>query len=680
VTLVTLLWATCTTLWAIFTPPHRTFAARITIFQPLWLLRAWIGDGNVVEDLRLFLVLHGVYGYLAGLWRPPISSDFAWIDFHDDAFLIYLGIFGLLAACGALAGGIVHRGAQLKPGDRNAHLFEERIDERLLPPLLIPSRTSHSRMFPQRHSFMYSYLFVGIPVGASGKISNMLSVDGSNRGWFHINSDDYLARGSSRQGLGGKLKEYLHTQGVTDRDYAFAYLITAPKFLGYSFNPASFWYVYDSETVLRFIVVEVNNTFGERRMYLLRGHGGTHKDGLLEKADGDKAQSADTFTDTWRKDFHVSPFNSTKGSYSIKAVDPLIAYQHDGQVKIDNTIVLRSSKDSAKLVARVWSDGTPRDATTVTWVQQIRFIAAWWWVGFATFPRIVAEAGKLFFRKKLHVWYRPEVVETSLGRSSTKDEEELESHFRAFLQDAVGHAEKPLCLHYVPADSGGKEVAMYSPGFTYEEAHERTLSIKVLSPAFYSRLVHYAHIKEAFDRECLATEEKNRTISIDSPHLLSALLEAISKSQTHWTGSSQDPRKSIRWSWMRRLRCPAPAQSYVDDKKSNNAGYDISDIRSFRDAELDRFVRHQGEDVAAYQRIVLKLFLAERFAGGIPALVSLFDWVLRATFIFGAMYFSQYCTAIDVLRPKSMDREDVLSSLGVLLLANSVHIWSVLKS
>lgn len=675
-TLLTLLWAFCTTLWTIFTPPHFTFAARIVIFQPAWLIRTVFQDSNVVEDLGLFLVVHGIYGYHAGLWRPPIRDDFSWVDFHDEAFLIYFGIFGLLAACGVLAGGIVHRGTQLSPSDRNAHLFDTRIDEQLLPPLLILSRTSHSRMFPQKHSFVYSYLLVGVPVGASGKVNSILSVDGETRSWFHVNSDDYLARGSNRLGLGGKLKQYLHTQGVTDREYAFAYLVTAPRFLGYSFNPASFWYIYDSETVLQYIIVEVNNTFGERRVYFVKADDSAQKSDKLEsKTRPKEARNTQMFTNTWQKDFHVSPFNSTKGSYSLKAVDPLAAYQHTGEVAIDNTIVLRSSKDSAKIVARVWSDGAPRDATTITLLQRARFIAAWWWVGFVTFPRILVEASKLFFRKRLNVWYRPEVVETSLGRSSTEDEIQLEAFFRAFLQDIVEHAEKPLCLTYQPADSDEEEVTMYSPGFTYEEVHEKTITIKVLSPAFYSRLVHYAHIKEAFDRECLATEEKNRTVAVKSPHLLPLLLEAVSRSRTRWSDSGRSLRQRARWYLVRRLRCPAPAQSYVGSR-SESPDYSISDIRTFREAELDRFITHQAYDVGAYQRIALKLFVAERFAFGIPAVVSLFDWIFRALLLFGAMYYSQYCPSLDVLRSPTLGGEYLMSSAALLLLANAIHARS----
>ena len=168
-TLLILLWALRVLFWSIFTPPHRTFPARVLLFQPLWCVRVYFGDATWVQDLALALSLHMVFNYRIGVWRLPTLDDFKWIDFNDHTFLIYLKIFSLLGGCGVLAGAIVHRGHRLKAIGRTDYLFEQSIDEELLPPLLITSRTTHSRIFPQKHAFSYSYLFVGIPVGSRVK-------------------------------------------------------------------------------------------------------------------------------------------------------------------------------------------------------------------------------------------------------------------------------------------------------------------------------------------------------------------------------------------------------------------------------------------------------------------------------------------------------------------------------
>jgi DUF1365 family protein len=207
-------------------------------------------------------------------------------------------------------------------------------------------------------------------------------------------------------------------------------LITAPRFLGYAFNPVSFWYIYTADDVLTMMILEVNNTFGERRMYLL------HAQNLDEKFEYGSAPALITennshikvtydeppdgkFRQSWTKDFHVSPFNSRKGFYTITAADPFKPNQHAPPC-FSNTITLKSSKDHVKLVARVFSDGKPVNAVTASWWEMSRFVLTWWWVGFLTFPRILKEAAKLFWKRRLHVFLRPEVLVTSVGRKEIK--------------------------------------------------------------------------------------------------------------------------------------------------------------------------------------------------------------------------------------------------------------------
>jgi len=100
-------------------------------------------------------------------------------------------------------------------------------DEFPVKPMFFPSRTSHTRLFPKKHSFSYSYLMVGIPVGWKGSLGGMLSVDdekgnspwyfrlfslGLGNAWYVVNGDDYLDRGHVDGGLKGKLEQYLQSQ------------------------------------------------------------------------------------------------------------------------------------------------------------------------------------------------------------------------------------------------------------------------------------------------------------------------------------------------------------------------------------------------------------------------------------------------------------------------------------
>ena len=188
------------------------------------------------------------------------------------------------------------------------------------------------------------------------------------------------------------------------------------------------------------MILEVNNTFDERRVYFLKGlelddaacgdENGDPTTGTLGLS-GSQSQNQNPpaenvpgrFTNSWPKDFHVSPFNSRKGAYSLTASNPFFHPTKSGAAAlVNNTITLSSSKNHPKLIARVFSSSDSIDPCKLDGWDTVKFIAAWWWVGFVTYPRIVREAGKLFFRKKLHVWFRPEVLKDSIGRNETEDE------------------------------------------------------------------------------------------------------------------------------------------------------------------------------------------------------------------------------------------------------------------
>ena len=92
-----------------------------------------------------------------------------------------------------------------------------------LKPLIFPCRTSHTRLFPQKHSFSYSYLLVGIPIGWQGSVASMESTDvlqstaveprpKQRKAWLNVEAADYLDRGSAQLGLKGKLDAYLESQ------------------------------------------------------------------------------------------------------------------------------------------------------------------------------------------------------------------------------------------------------------------------------------------------------------------------------------------------------------------------------------------------------------------------------------------------------------------------------------
>jgi DUF1365 family protein len=313
-------------------------------------------------------------------------------------------------------------------------------------PWLLPSRTSHTRFFPRKHSFAYTLLQVVVPVGSRGRFGSLASVgDVQRRGWFHVQASDYLERNSTETDLKAKLRSYLQQQGIEGSAWSYAYLITAPRFLGYSFNPVSFWYIYTSQDVLTMMILEVNNTFDERRMYLLQATGSGEKSEDSQSSSpptpGDegpvvvpKVDLADgKFRKAWTKDFHVSPFNSRKGYYMLTAIDPFTNKLNEPPI-FSNTITLKSSKDHVKLVARIFSDGKPINPVTSSWLDTAAFVLTWFWAGFLTFPRILKEAAVLFWSRGLHVWLRPEVKASSISRKEAKIERYVGMSFNSHMK------------------------------------------------------------------------------------------------------------------------------------------------------------------------------------------------------------------------------------------------------
>ncbi|KAF7545704.1 hypothetical protein G7Z17_g8968 [Cylindrodendrum hubeiense] len=523
-------------------------------------------------------------------------------------------------------------------------------------PYLIPSRTSHTRFFPKKHSFSYSYLVVGVPVGFSGSANGIISANVSGkssswvsflvgpRAWFDVDPVDYLQRGGADLGLRGKLDNYLRSQvrqhpalnipnanlkqDVDPSQYPHAYLVTAARFLGYHFNPVSFWFLYSREKVLSAIVLEVNNTFGERRPYLVERDFAAEAKHIRDPtttAQGEEA-TRPRVKGIWKKDFHVSPFNSRQGSYSLLASDPL-GPDMQGFLGIDVTINLVSSKGHPKLVARLFSEGEATKPSTMSLAQKTKFLVDWSWVGFVTFPRIVKEAALLFFKRKLHVWYRPEPLKESMGRLADSTEKQLEEVFREYLHYLVDKSPSPIIVKYIPSGiPGPAEETFCSPSSIEVPKTAEHVEIKILTPVFYSRFVHYAHDFEAMFSELA----ESCTVWVDRPELLPKIF--LKKAAPPLQASSIVDFTCFQLVKNLRRRPEKIGRPLTSAATTSPTTHTAVDIRDFRISSMDAFVLGQ-DDVRlkrGYRSAVARLFIADRIAFGSIELLGLMEVVGRA--------------------------------------------------
>jgi uncharacterized protein len=167
-------------------------------------------------------------------------------------------------------------------------------------PLLGMGVVRHRRLRPRAHAFAYPTYFLMLPMRslATAQAANAPSALTRNRfGLLSFYDCDHGAGGADALVW---LDTLLNSEGISDAQ-GEAWLHTYPRVLGHVFKPVSFWYCHRQDGALAAIVVEVNNTFGERHCYLLAGP---------DLAYGRELQA--------RKVFHVSPFCQVQGTYRFR--------------------------------------------------------------------------------------------------------------------------------------------------------------------------------------------------------------------------------------------------------------------------------------------------------------------------------------------------------------------------
>lgn len=240
----------------------------------------------------------------------------------------------------------------------------------------------HTRFHPVDHNLRYGMYVYAIDLNDLMHLDRRLPLFGYNR-WRPVSlwDADYLGRGKAplRQKLNTLLSPYLPPESV-DR----AILVTAPRYLGYIFNPVSFYFCYDVAGAPSVIVAEVNNTFGERHAYVLP----------VDSAGGRSFPLRFTAV----KKFHVSPFNDVEGKYQFVF--------NDIREHLDINITLEK-ENRPILDARL--KGKPKQLTAY---EHLKTVLKHPLVPHLTVPRIYKEAFKLRFGKKLFYYSKPAPSDT----------------------------------------------------------------------------------------------------------------------------------------------------------------------------------------------------------------------------------------------------------------------------
>ena len=166
---------------------------------------------------------------------------------------------------------------------------------------LFEGKVRHTRLRPVSHDFEYGVFYLMFDLDELDELDRslrLLSVGRSNLFRFEPADHGPLDGSDLRTWADATfVRAGIHLDGGRVKLLAF------PRMLGYAFNPLSIWYGYDAEGVLRGVIHEVRNTFGDRHIYVA----GVDPDDLGHSFD---------------KKMHVSPFNDLDQTYDFTINDP----------------------------------------------------------------------------------------------------------------------------------------------------------------------------------------------------------------------------------------------------------------------------------------------------------------------------------------------------------------------
>ena len=178
----------------------------------------------------------------------------------------------------------------------------------MLTPAIYRTAINHSRRAPVHHDFEYRSYSWYVDVDALPRLPWWL------RPFARFDAQDHFS-GDRQDTLRTRVGACLAEHATPIPDGPITALLHA-RVLGYVFNPVSIFWCHDRDGILRHVIAEVHNTYGQRHAYVL--------------------PPADTPV-LVTKALYVSPFNAVDGHYLVlaprpgRAVDIMVSLHRDSQ-------------------------------------------------------------------------------------------------------------------------------------------------------------------------------------------------------------------------------------------------------------------------------------------------------------------------------------------------------------
>ncbi len=180
----------------------------------------------------------------------------------------------------------------------------------------------HRRFRPRPHDFTYKLFMAWLDIDRIPELMARSPWTSCNRfNWASFEDRDHF--GDPRLSLRERVAQDARAHGVPLPDGPI-FLLTHLRYLGYCFNPISFYFCYDGNGFLDTVLAEVNSTFGESRNYWLWPR--------------NRQPSANALHYRCPKTMHVSPFMDMNLDYEFVLTEPgdkLVA--HMNTIELDST-------------------------------------------------------------------------------------------------------------------------------------------------------------------------------------------------------------------------------------------------------------------------------------------------------------------------------------------------------
>lgn len=168
---------------------------------------------------------------------------------------------------------------------------------------IVEGTVFHRRSRPVVYALEHQVFYLALDLDELDEVDRRLRLVSRNRrNVLEFRDADHWPGGAAD--IRATVLEHLRAEGEDPEGWRIT-LVTNLRYLGFVFNPASFYLCRDTAGVLRVVVIEVHNTpHLERHLYTLR-----------PKEEGTR------FVASMDKDFYVSPFIDMAGRYTVHVAD-----------------------------------------------------------------------------------------------------------------------------------------------------------------------------------------------------------------------------------------------------------------------------------------------------------------------------------------------------------------------